>query len=149
MITLCVLETRRKEEELFLKLLSRGEQADVPYYFSVNSYNWKEGWVIFTRLDCAPAPIFRVGVAGNQLVISRKNILEVRQWLTGWNIPFSVKEEKDCETPEEALKFLEELRKKALPKKERIIMGRKVKKAITEMNERRCAMQMLDQQHAV
>lgn len=110
MIELIVLKTDSTEDKLFLKLFSRGRHADVAYYFSVDHYNQKQGWVMFTRLDCAPTPSFRVGVAGNKIIISKKDLQRVSSWLTGWDISFEAGQEEEFETAEAAQAFLAELR---------------------------------------
>ncbi|MBU2539766.1 hypothetical protein KJ786_01215 [Patescibacteria group bacterium] len=135
MITLCVIETELTEEQLFLKLLSRGRQADIPYYFSVDRYNWEEGWIIFIRLDLAPESMFRVGVSGSQLIVSQKDILEISQWLLEWNIRFDAKGKKCFQKSEEALAFLKNLRKTASSEEERVMAGKRIEKAIIKMNE--------------
>ncbi len=135
MITLCVLETRMKEDKLYLKLLSRGRQADVPYYFSVVSHNWNEGRIEFARLDCAPAPSFKVGVAGNQLVVIRRYASMVSGWLKGWNIGYKITEEKNFQTKPGALKFFGELRKKSMSKKERERAGKRFRIAKAKIDK--------------
>jgi len=110
MFTMMTLETGLTEEELFLKLVSRGRHADIEYYFSVDRYDWEEGVVVFTRLDCAPAPSFKVGVAGNKLVVSATYWSEVSDWLRAWGIVFAQVRQDDVNSPEEARRLLAKLR---------------------------------------
>lgn len=134
MFKMVLLRTDLIEENLFLKLVFRGRHADIPYYFSVENYDWTEGVVIFTRLDCAPAPIFKVGVAGNCLVVSSTYQHEVKSWLRGWDIAFKILEEKEIDSPEKARSFLRQLRNIPLTAKGRKTAGTRVKKAIDRFN---------------
>lgn len=135
MIRLSVLKTKLREEEIFSKLVSRGRHAEIPYYFSVERYDLREGYVVFTRLDCAPAPVFKVGVAGNCLIISQKEVVLVKNWLSEWNIDFEVSQVKDFQTPAGAKRFLRKLREQALSQDERKLAEEKAKEAILKINE--------------
>ena len=60
MFTMMTLETGLTEEELFLKLVSRGRHADIEYYFSVDRYDWEEGIASSLRaLIALPHPPLR------------------------------------------------------------------------------------------
>ena len=110
MFTMMTLETGLTEEELFLKLVSRGRHADIEYYFSVDKYDWEEGVVVFTRLDCAPAPSFKVGVVGNKLVVSATYWNEVSEWLREWGITVTDAKQDSINSSEEARRLLAKLR---------------------------------------
>jgi hypothetical protein len=135
-IKLAILETEAKEEYLFLRLVKRGRHAETPYYFSVDSYSLDEGWVLFERLDCAPVPSFRVGVAGNLLIVSKKDVAEVSRWLDVWEIKFTphVVREK-VETPEAARALLREMRESAPCAKDRAKINEQVKKEIADFDQ--------------
>lgn len=128
MVKLVVFETDSKEEDLFFGLVSRG-RWDLPYYFSVSNYDWKSGIVLFTMLCCSPSPTMKVGIAGNLIITSGKNVGELKTWLGDWGIKFKQKIEKDFSSPEEAQIFHKELREK-FPKKERQEAGERVEKRI-------------------
>lgn len=134
-ITLAILKTGCEEKDLFLKLVKRGQHADIPYYFSVNSFNWEQGWVIFERLDCAPSQGFRVGVAGKNLVVSTKDVSEVVKWLTEWHVELRSSEIRDVTTPSEAHALLKTLREKAHCAKDRAMTGIEVGREIAIFNQ--------------
>jgi len=102
MIRLLVLETHEEEGDLLFRLIGRGRHADIPYYFSVDSHDLEKGWVIFTRLDCAPAPYFKVAVAGRHLVVSERDHTIVQSWLREWGLDFTLYKIVEGQTPEEA-----------------------------------------------
>lgn len=87
MIRLIELRTDIDEKDLFLRLVLVGRHANRPV-FSTDRYDWDEGWVSFVRLDCAPAPSFRVAVSGSCLFVSEQFLMEVESWLRMWSIPF-------------------------------------------------------------
>ena len=122
MIKLVVLKTNSIENALLFLLVKRGSHADVPDYFSVYDYDLEEGFVKFTLLDRKPAPRFKVGVAGNLIVVSEKDVDEVKSWLKEWNIKLGKRIVFKAETPVEAQKYLQDLRKKMIPEAERKIM---------------------------
>lgn len=132
-ITLTILETKLSEKDLFLKLVMRGRHADIPYYFSVHSYVWGDGWVIFEQLDCAPTHAFRVAVAGNLLIVSKKDFAEVSQWLAEWQVEFNLTEEV-VETPRAAHALLKKLRDQAPLANIRWQIGESVAKEIIAFN---------------
>ncbi len=129
-----LFRTNAVEKELFLRLVYRGRWADREYYFSVESHDWENGVVIFTRLDCAPAPSFKVGVAGNCLVVSETYRSEVRSWLLGWGIGFE-QEERDVSSPDEARGLLAQLRESTASPQERKTVGVEVREAIIRFNQ--------------
>jgi hypothetical protein len=133
MIRLKVFETGLNEVDLLLRLIGRGRQADVPYYFSVDSYDLEKGWVLFTRLDCAPAPSFRVGVAGSNLIISMRDEHHLINWLNGWGIKFQETEIFEAISPDIAHAHLSEMRKKVVPKSKRKLMLSQLRESINKL----------------
>lgn len=121
MIKLRVLKTNSNEFELLFRLVQRGRLADqCDHYYSVDDYDLENGWVMFTLLQCAPPPYFRVGVAGNCILVSDRNEKEVRSWLDDWKIKFHRKWRIiPAESSEEALSILAEMRRCAMPESER------------------------------
>lgn len=130
MVKLIVLETDSTEEDLFFNLVSRG-RWDLPYYFSVDNYDWNKGVVFFFMLCCSPSPAMKVGVAGNLIVTSEKYIEELKGWLKDWEVKFKQKMVKSFSGPEDAQIFYRELREK-IPKKERQEAGKRVEKRIKD-----------------
>lgn len=131
MIKLWVLKTDLKEDDLFFCLVSRGRQTGVPGYFSVKSYSWEDGWVVFIRLDCALAPTFEVGVAGSRLLVSEKDRREVDSWLRSWKVEFTEEESRDFSTPPQARRFLSTLRRRST--RGRIAAGRRLNKLMRDL----------------
>jgi hypothetical protein len=134
-IKLLIFTTELTEKELFLKLLKRGRHADISYYFSVDSFNWEEGWVVFVRLDCAPAPEFRVAVAGHLLIVSAKDLSEISQWFAEWQLNCHLLKEELAETPQAAHALLKELREQAPCARDRTETGKEVANEITAFNQ--------------
>lgn len=135
MVKLAVFETVGSEEALFLRLVSRGQCADIPYYYSVESHNWEEGWVLFSRLDCEPSPRFRVGVAGNLLVSSVKYAALMESWLREWSIGFYRLPEVVMQDSNEARAYLQKLRSDESRCRGRAKMGERVRLQIANFEE--------------
>lgn len=129
-----MLKTSLTEEDIFIKLVLRGRCADISYYFSVENHNWEQGIVIFTRLDCDPAPSFKVGVAGSYLIVSKTYQREVESWLAEWNVSCELMREMEFASPEDAREFLANTRQKFFIDEERKEIGIRVKRAIAEHN---------------
>jgi hypothetical protein len=135
-IILKVLETKSDENDLLFRLIARGRQADIPYYFSVDTYDLEKGWVIFTRLDCAPAPAFRVGVAGKNLIISTRDEHHLKGFLKDWNLDFQEKGTFEAASPDVAHAHLSEMRKKVVSESKRKSMLAELQKRVKELHER-------------
>jgi hypothetical protein len=119
MIRLRVLETPEEEGDLLFRLISRGRQADVPGYWSVERSNLEEGWVIFTLLDRARAPSFKVAVAGTNIVVSEQDQSLVQQWLGEWGLDFTLGKLIEGQTREEVQAQVSAFQQECTPGTER------------------------------
>ncbi len=134
MVKLIVLETKSTEEDLFFNLVSRG-RWDLPYYFSVDSYDWSKGIVFFFMLCCLPSLTMKVGVAGNLIVTSEKSIEELKKWLKDWEVKFKQKMVKSFSSPEDAQIFHREMRRE-IPKEQRQEAGKRIEKRIKDHSKK-------------
>lgn len=119
-ITMINITTDRDEATLFLLLTGRGRRAFLPYYQSVESYDVDEGTVIFSRLDCSPAYLFRVGVAGNALLTTKSFEHEIISWLNDWGVKYSLHEQV-FDDPGNALNFFKTMRVRTKAGREEIL----------------------------
>ncbi len=128
---LTILETNSNEGNLLYKLIARGRQADVPFYFSVEEYDVNTGRVLFVRLDCAPAPAFRIAVAGNKIIFVEEDceFSGLKSWLRDWKIKYKELKKKKFTGSSEAKAYVNKLREKELSVEARraVIAGLKVK----------------------
>lgn len=102
--TMVEFNTTSDEATLFLLLTGRGQRADVPNYQSVESFDEDDGFVIFSRLDCAPAARFRVGVAGNYILTTKSFEREIVAWLQEGGVAYNLSEVV-FDDPENAREF--------------------------------------------
>ncbi len=115
MLTMVIFSTKSTETDLLFLCASRGRHADIPYYESVDTIDWNNGFITFARLDCAPAQGHKVGFAGNLLITTESFEHEVAGWLRGWGIAFTVRRET-VPSPEAARALVARLRQKHLPR---------------------------------
>ncbi len=134
-IELRVFATNATEIENFVRLVGRGRHADIPYYESVDEVDPENGWVMFSRLDCAPAPRFKVAVAGNLVIISAKSEAEVRSWFKEWRVQFRIVEKITVDSKNKALRKLKDMRSKHVPKGGRTRQMRELRKLLTAQAE--------------
>jgi len=132
MIRLNVWETSLNEHDLFFKLVARGRHADIPYYFSVESWDLEKGWVIFERLDCSVRQPFRVGVAGNKIIFQTNMENEVARWLKDWGATVVTYGTLNADSPAAVHTALSVMRKGAMSEADREQMNTDLSRRITE-----------------
>ncbi|MBI4691873.1 MAG: hypothetical protein HY773_00280 [Candidatus Terrybacteria bacterium] len=105
----------------------------IPYYFSVDKYDWNEGVVTFSMLCCSPSPTMKVGVAGNLIITTEKSVEELKSWLNKWNITIEKEIKEKFSTREEAQLFHKKLRSRFTGGREEA--GERVKVKLKEYHE--------------
>ena len=139
MIELRVFRTKSDEGDLLFRLIGRDRRADLyEHHFSVDTYDLKNGWVVFTLLQCTPASSFKVGVSGNLVIVNTKNNndKEVESWLKNWKIKYKNKRVLiRADTPEQARTLIEDIRKKAMSEEARKTMLTKLYEKIKRERE--------------